>query len=110
MGMLLKTKHPDKDLVERVNQRLKLAYGASAILFPIYIGSKIWKDVINNIVELQRGEVSLADLKFQNLCDADCWKTGVFLAQRSPEWLNYGSPDLMAADVRDMLSVVLKTA
>lgn len=109
MGLLLKTRYPDLDMVSKINDKLKLAYSAMGLLFPIYIGSFIWKNLRNNTIHLEGGLVNLDELDLANMEDSDCWKTGVFFAQNTPSWLQYGSDGLLTADVHDMM-VALKAA
>ena len=110
MGTLLKEKHPDNALVMRINKKLRLAYSATGMMFPIYIGAMIWKNLANSIISLTVGPVTLSDLHVHMLNDMDCWKTGALFAKNVPQWLRYGSTELMTADVHDMLVVINKAA
>ncbi len=110
MGLLLRTKNPDMRLVSRINDKLKLAYNASGMLFPIYIGSIIWKNLLSNVIELNIGAVPVSEINVHKLSDMDCWKTGLFLARNTPEWLQYGSNELMASDIHDMLVLLDEAA
>ena len=110
MGTLLKEKHPDNMLLMKINKKLRLAYSAAGMMFPIYIGAMIWKNLANSIVSLTVGPVSLSDISVHALNDMDCWKTGALFAKNVPQWLRYGSTELMTADVHDMLVLINKAA
>ena len=110
MGTILREKSPDVKLVTKINDRLKLAYGASGLLFPIYIGAFIWKQIKGNLVHLHTGPVKISELPIAQLTDMDCWKTGIVFAKNVPSWLRYGSTELMTADVHDMLVTINKAA
>lgn len=103
MGLLLKTRELDARLAERINSTMKLAYGASGLLFPVYIGAIIWKNLKTNLVELKLGPVQLTSIDVYKLDDMDCWRTGLFFARNVPTWLRYGTIELMTADIHDML-------
>lgn len=110
IGILLRDKKPDAALVARINDKLKLAYSASGMLFPIYIGTIIWKNLMTNTIQLQIGLVPVAELNPGDLSDMDCWRTGLFFARHTPPWLQYGSDELMAADMHDILVTLGKAA
>ena len=105
LGIVLK-ETPDSDALARVNEKLHLAYGVMGMLFPIYLGSIIWKNVLNNVIVLDRGWVVVDELSTTELGEADLWKTGLFFARNSPSWIQYGSDALMAADIRDTLALL----
>lgn len=110
MGMLLRDKSPDTAIVERVNNNLKLAYGVSAVLLPIYMGAIIWRDLMTNLIELQVGYVPISEIDACSLSESDCWRVAAYLARRPPTCLQYGSDQLMAADIHDMLVSLKKAA
>lgn len=110
LGMLLREKSLDTSIVEKINNKLQLGYGVFSVLFPIYIGCVIWKNLMTNVIELQTGFVPLSKIDARNLSDADCWKVGAYLARRGPPCLQYGSDQLMTADVHDMLTALRKAA
>lgn len=110
MGLLLRNKKPDSRIVAKINDKLHLAYSVSAMLFPIYIGTTIWKNLMTNVIRLQIGLVPVSELNLGELSDMDCWRTGLFFARHTPPWLQYGSDELMAADVHDMIVVLNKAA
>ena len=109
-GLLLKTKHPDLKLVTRLNQDLSLAHSDSGLLFPVYIGGKIWEGVMEEQVFLEHDTVRLSELEPKALADIDCWKAAVFFAKNSPSWLKYGSVQLMTSDIHDLLISLRRTA
>ena len=110
MGTILREKSPDTKLVSKINDKLKLAYGASGLLFPIYIGSFIWKQLKTSVVYIHCGPVKLTELPLDKMNDMDCWKTGIVFAKNVPVWLRYGSTELMTADIHDMLVLMDKAA
>lgn len=110
LGMVLQSKNPDPAIVSKVNEKLQLAYSASGMLFPIYIGSIIWKSLKSNVIMLQTGLVPVTCLDPGKFCDMDCWRTGLFFARNSPDCLRYASDETMTADVHDMLVTLAKAA
>lgn len=81
-----------------------------AMLFPIYFGSVIWKSVMSNVINLQVGSLTLSEICAANLTENDYWRTGLHLARNAPGWLQYGSSELMAADVHDLLKSLNRKA
>lgn len=106
---ILQDRYPESELIEKVNRKLKLAYHATGFLFPIFIGSFIWKKILDNIIQLDLGPVRLDSINIKSMSDNDSWKTGIYLAKHVPNWLQYGSQELMAADAHDTI-VALKEA
>ena len=102
-GVLLKTKTPDLRLVNRLNRDLRLASRDSGLLFPVYIGNRIWGDVQEEPVDLEYETISVSELEPKKFTDADCWKAALFFAKNTPFWLCYGSQQLMATDIHDLL-------
>ena len=103
LSVILQDKTPDLALVTRLNVALNLAYGAVGMLFPAYIGFRIWSNIEKSNVELCNRVVTVDKLPDCVLCDMDCWKLGLFFAKNSPEWMQYGSQNLMTTDVHDMM-------
>lgn len=106
-GVLLKTKTPDLRLVTRLNKDLHLAYRDSGLLFPVYIGNRIWEGVQEEPIDLEYETISVAELEVKKFTDVDCWKAALFFARNTPFWLQYGSQQLMTTDIHDLL-VTLK--
>lgn len=103
IGVILKNRDPDIKLLKRLNDRMRLAYGATALLLPAHLYVKIWGPFLPQLFVVESQSVPLNELNYLSLKDADCWKLGLFLATRSPVALHYGSIDLMIADVHDLL-------
>ncbi len=92
---ILFSKEPDPVLLDRINEALNVAYGSSSLLFSAYISDRIWADLI------------LEDVKFGNVRDMDSkerWQLSLMLAHRCPDWLQYGTEQLMSFDVYETIT------
>lgn len=97
LGALLKSKNPDKELLYKLNGPLKLASDPASMLFPAYIWDKIWTDSVKRA----------CDRDLLTLSDMERWKLGLVFASRCPEWLQYGTEQLMASDIYDTLRTLV---
>lgn len=103
IGMVIQRDKPDMAMVERINKVMHLAYRTSSLLFPVYIGSVIWKNLCGKTVQLEQGPVEITHLPIHAMQEIDLWRTGVFFSRNAPAWLHYGSENLMTTDVHDAL-------
>lgn len=97
---ILVSKSPDPELLGKINQALNVAYGSSGMLFPAYFSDQIWAERV-----LEKA----AHCDIHHMHDEDCWKIGMLMAKECPSWLQYGSLQLMAADIYDVVKTSSKS-
>lgn len=107
LGMLQNQKDPDIELVKKLNEIFQVARDPNAYLFPMHIRSMIWKGHCGSTIKLVRGVVPITEIKNLNLTDTDATDIGVYFAEHSPEWIRYGSNDLLISDVKKMLQQLM---
>lgn len=89
IGILLNCKIPSPELLEKINAELRIAYGAGSIAFPVYFCDKIWnKDCI-----------PIDGKTVAELSNETRWRISVAFATNCPEWMRYGSQQLMVYDM-----------
>lgn len=94
IGVLF-SKTPDPAILARVNEALKIAYGANSMLFPAYISDRIWADLV-----IEQNKI----LTLKDMENMERWGICLQFAHRCPPWLQYGSEQLMAADVYEAVT------
>lgn len=94
---------PEMSWLDRLNVALRLASTTTGLLPAIYLAKRIWKGIDLNSVPLPKHEIPIASLKDAELEENDCWRIGLYLTRKSPEWIRYGSVELMTTDVHDFL-------
>lgn len=103
-GMVLHVQNPDKELVRKMNEILRLAHKPSGWIAPFMISDVVWQHCTTDRVELSSGLIPLSQLSLdKQLSDNDCWRIGLFAARNCLESLRYGSDSVMAADIHDAL-------
>lgn len=107
IGLLLGERAKDLLLLTAVNDKLKLAYSAASLLFPAVMSEKLWKmlytkEVPGTHLFHSKKTGSIHTLLFEEVEETELWKAGFFLVKWAPDWLQYGSADLMAADIREL--------
>ncbi len=105
MSLITKNRSPSAGILRVIARPLRLGYDATMMMFPAYISETIWKDLDTERLEgLPLGHS-------EALCEVpekEIWKTGMLFATNCPDWLQYGSTQLMASDVHDLLSTLSK--
>ncbi len=101
IGVLF-SKTPDPIMLARINEALKVSYAVNSMLFPAYISDRIWVDIVIEHSKL----MALKDLESR-----EKWGICLQFAHRCPLWLQYGSEQLMAADVYEAVTrATIRTA
>jgi len=106
LGVVIQNKAPDPSLLEPLNKELKLALNAPGLMFPIYIYGFIWKGKEDRTVELSTGKTKVTSVRIPEATDMDLWKLSAFFSRNVRSCLQYGSHELMAADVYEMLAIL----
>ena len=97
-------KDPDLELIEKLNDILKLADNANSYRLPIYVKSLIWKNLnYVPVVGSESGFVPITELHVQNMSNSQKHVLADFFSFRCPEWLAYGSKKLMESDVLSLI-------
>ena len=96
---------PDLELIEKLNNVLKLAENANSYRLPIYVKSLIWKNMEQERgVLLNEQYIPVSDIKISDrMSYVDKTKLAEFFSFRTPEWLKYGSEQLMENDVVNLI-------
>lgn len=111
LGLILREKNPDLGLMTKMNEVMHLAHKEASMIPLLYISAMVWKSVSSNVIQLSTGaSVALNHLEYKDLSEKDCWDTAHLLARKSPDWLQYGSLELMVHDVYQMLQCLKKAA
>lgn len=107
IAMVIRERTPSLDLLWQVNSRLRSGYRTSYMVIPAYVSPSLWKG-IGATLGLVCPSILCPACKISQLSDADLWRIGMVFATRCPEWLKYGSMQLMATDIHDILEVLGK--
>ena len=102
LAVVTKNKNPDTQLLDSLDRFLNLGYRPEIMAFPAFIGGYVWKDLDVSAL----GNYDEHGLRLAGMSDKDCWHAAVVLAKSCPECLNYGSIQLMATDLRNLIKVI----
>ncbi len=105
MSVITKERSPSAGILRVISRPLRLGYDATMMMFPAYIGSTIWKDF--DTTQLEGVPIGCSS-DLCNVPDKELWRAGMTFATSCPDWLQYGSTQLMASDVHDLLSALSK--
>lgn len=102
-------KDPDLQLIEKLNKILQLAENPNSYVFPIYVKSLIWRNVVKGEGILLHGEyTSVSNIQInRNMGQDDKSLLADYFTFKCPEWLKYGSQRLMENDVVNLIDNVL---
>ena len=106
LGVVIQNRAPDPDLVDPLNKELKLGVRSSALMFPIYMYGFIWKGKQDRELNLSTGMTKITEIRIPKTTDMDLWKISSFFARNARPCLQYGSHELMTADIHDMLEIL----
>lgn len=105
--LMLKDRSPAMELLAQINKEMRLAYTPTGLLFPVYMGYSHWDDFnfdkITLDIEGVRSKVT--DLEWM-ITDHDLWVVARFFATHTPDWLIYGSVDLITTDAHAVLKII----
>lgn len=100
IGMIERVETPDQEMLNKLNEVLKLAHNNEAMVLPFHIHSWLWKkcDPEASI------EVNGQNICMINIANANLGKTGFlqvaeYLISKAPEWIVYDSNQVIAKDL-----------
>lgn len=102
LAVVTKNKNPDTRLLDSLDRFLNLGYRPEIMAFPAFISGYVWKDLDVSAL----GSYDEHGLRLAGMSDKDCWHVAVVLAKSCPEYLNYGSIQLMATDLHNLIKVI----
>lgn len=101
VGLLENIHTPDKALLAKLNDVLKLAHRNDAIAFPILIHSYIWKNCdMETCLPIDGKLVPLAKLSSSHMTIPHYRALARYLMLSSPRWMIYGSENQIADDLQ----------
>lgn len=105
MGMIEQSRDANMELVNKVNEIFQLAKDPKTFLLPVHFNSVIWTDITADSPlggDPEANEVCricLRDINDRILSHDECEAIGRHFAKNVPDWLKYGSFELMVSDV-----------
>lgn len=96
IAMIRGIKEPNEKISTQLNEIFKIAEYPDAILFPIYIKSFIWK-------ELSKDEINILHDCYKNDKEETIMEYIDRLIYLAPDWIRYGSLDLIKTDTMMVL-------
>ena len=106
LGVLTQNKKPNAALLYPLNAVLKAAPDASGFQFPIFMYKYLWKETLKEQLILSDVVYPVSELKIEQYDDMDIWRVAVFFAKRSRPFMQYGSLQMMATDIHDLITVI----
>lgn len=102
LAMIEDIKNPSDDIIKKLDELFKLANSNEmAIGFPMYIHSFIWqKALLNSLGTKENFRERLDTLVTEKLNSRDFRELCNFFYKSTPEWLKYGSKNLIENDLR----------
>jgi len=106
LSLILQIKKPNESQLEKINSIFKIAKYKDSMAVPIYFNSYIWHDINNTtIVTIDSNNgIPLTSIKNAYLTEKDKDIITDFFINRTPNWLKYGSRNLLKHDT-DMIMV-----
>lgn len=108
LAVLIRDRVPDLNFLGRVNSRLKSGYSTAYMVIPAYTSTNLWKGITTTL-GMVCPSITLPSCKLSELTDGEFWRIGMVFATKCPEWLKYGSMELMASDIHDALEFVSRS-
>ena len=99
LAVLINNRSPDRAVLAKLSKPLKLGYDPASMLFSAYIGFDIWKML---------SQEEQAQLQLSQMDETKMWKVSMLFAEKCPDWLQYGSHQLMTTDLHDLLSILIR--
>lgn len=100
LGLLENIQTPDKEMMSKLNDILKLAHNNDAIAFPMYIHSFLWRNCdTETCLPIDGRQVPLTELSGSNMTVANYHALARYLINSAPRWMIYGSEQTIAKDL-----------
>lgn len=109
MGIIEQSRDANMELVNKVNEIFQLAKDPKTFMLPVHFNSVIWTDITADSVLGEDSEhrevckICLKDINDRILSHEECEAIGRHFAKNVPDWLKYGSFELMVSDVIRLL-------
>lgn len=97
-----------KDQLLRLNRILNLAYGNSvnALQFPFYLSKYIWKGIQKDALSITSPFYNFREITKCHLSPHDFGCLVTIIKHHAPEWIIYGSDNLIAYDLRKLFETI----
>lgn len=105
VAMVIRNKVPSMDVLWHVNAKLRSGYRTAFMIIPAYSSERFWSGV-TGILGNVCPPVVCPGCRISELSDNDLWRIGMVFATQCPDWLKYGSMQLMASDIHDTLETL----
>lgn len=111
IGSILYLVYRDREitsyLMEKISHRLKVSF-TGGVLPPAYFCESIWENVDMVRIPLGNWTISITHLRTppEQFDQDSCLRLGLYFARNSPDWIRYGSEDLMTLDATDLFKVM----
>lgn len=100
IGMIKKVETPDQEMLNKLNDVLKLAHNNEAMALPIHIHSWLWKNCdLNTSIKIDGKDLSITNIAEANLGRNSLIQVAEYLVSKAPEWIVYGSEHAIAKDL-----------
>lgn len=101
IGMILKGSKPDAEMFRLLNIPLRLANRPDSMVIMAAMWDFIWSEQIRDRYQRELNALTLAP-------DKEIWQLAATIALHCPDWLQYGTEQLMAADIFDSIKTLGK--
>ena len=109
LGLLENIQTPDKEMMSKLNEILKLAHNNDAIAFPMYIRSFLWRNCdVETCLSVDGRQVPLTELSGSRMTTANYLALARYLINSAPKWMVYGSEQAVAQDLEILFKSVPK--
>lgn len=101
-------KAPSNEITRKLNVVLGLGSNDSSIALPMYIHSFIWSTVIKeHREEFDKFRLSIKSNQESGYPTTNSYKEVIsFFCNNAPEWLRYGSAELLSQDLKTMFNIM----
>lgn len=107
LGLLEDIQKPDKEMMSKLNDILKLAHHKDAIAFPFYIHSYLWRNCNTDICLSVGGQqIPLTELSGSSMTTTNYLTLARYLIKSAPRWMIYGSEYTVAHDLEVLFKSV----
>ena len=98
----------DSELIAKLNSILQISKNDQAWEFPMSFSTLVWRNLNSNIIQLYSGDIAIYDLKNASLEYEDNKAVADWFISHMPDWLRYGSDELLRYDITSLLTQIRK--
>lgn len=113
MAYIQGTTSPDKELICKLNQLLKLSSSDSSVMVPPLLNQRIWAGIVSRDEPLGRTGVvlsQLAEVQDYKMFTGQARSVSDRIIKNTPSWLKYGSNNQIRNDLTILLTNVNRLA